>query len=209
MSEPKAPVSGQSTISTGGPRKKMGRPTIYSAELATTLCDYLARGESLRTACAHKGMPDVKTVFNWFSESNKELWRNDFLQQYTRAKQEAADMLAEQILDISNTPAKGKVTTTRTTTDKDGNAVTITEVREDDMLGHRRLQVDTRKFLMAKMKPKIYGDKFDVTSDGEKIEVGRGMTIEEINAILDRAEKERREVAKANTAPQTGPDEHI
>lgn len=33
-----------------------------------------------------------------------------------------------------------------------------------------RLRVDTRKFLMAKMKPKKYGDKVDLTSGGEKIQ---------------------------------------
>jgi len=203
MVKSKEPVVGQQAKTPKTP-KKMGRPTIYSLELATELCGYLAMGESLRTACARKGMPSVKTVFLWLSESNEELWRDDFLHQYTRAKQEAADAMAEEILDISNTPTKGKVTVTRTSKDKDGNEVTVTEVREDDMLGHRRLQIDTRKFLMAKMKPKIYGDKMDLTTDGEKIEIGRGMSIEEINAILARAEAEKAEEAKnAEKTPST------
>jgi hypothetical protein len=166
---------------------------VYSAELAGELCGYLAQGMSLRKACAKKGMPGMTTVFMWLSLSNKQLWRDDFREQYARAKQESADMMAEQILDIANTPTKGKVTITKTIMDKDGKPVTTIEVREDDMLGHRRLQIDTRKFLMAKMKPKIYGDKMDLTTDGEKIEVGRGMSIEEINAVLARAEKERKE----------------
>lgn len=188
------PVIGQQTDTLTTP--KMGRPTDYSAELAAELCSYLASGISLNSTCRKKGMPSKNTVFRWLSLSNEELWRDDFRDQYARAKQESADMMAEEILDISNTPSKGKVTTTRTTTDKDGNSVTVVEVREDDRLGHRRLQVDTRKFLMAKMKPKIYGDKMDLTTDGEKIEIGRGMSIEEINAILARAEAEKAEESK-------------
>lgn len=192
MVKSKEPVVGQQTKTLDKPRKKMGRPTVYSAELAAEFCNYLGRGMSMRTACKQKGMPGMTTVFMWLSLSNKELWADDFREQYARAKQESADMMAEEILDISNTPLKGKVVVTRTTTDKEGKSVTVTEEREDDMLGHRRLQVDTRKFLMAKMKPKIYGDKMDLTTDGEKIEIGRGMSIEEINAILDRAEAERK-----------------
>jgi hypothetical protein len=192
MVNSKEPVAGQQTNTLKTPVKK-GRPTIYTAELAGELCSYLAQGMSLRKACAKKGMPGITTVFMWLSLSNGELWRDDFREQYARAKQEAADMMAEEILDIANKPTKGKVVITKTSKDKDGNEVTTTEVREDDMLGHRRLQIDTRKFLMAKMKPKIYGDKMDLTTDGEKIEIGRGMSIEEINAILARAEQERKD----------------
>ena len=37
------------------------------------------------------------------------------------------------------------------------------------MLGHRRLQVDARKWMLGKLNPKKYGEKLDVTSDGEKL----------------------------------------
>lgn len=196
MVKSKEPVVGQQPKTS-----KMGRPTEYSAELAAEFCAYLSRGMSLRTACKQKGMPGITTIFRWLSLSNAELWRDDFREQYARAKQEAADMLAEDILDIANTPLVGQVTVTKTTKDKDGNDVTVTETRNEDMLGHRRLQIDTRKFLMAKMKPKVYGDKMDLTSDGEKLEIGRGMSIEEINAVLARAEAERKAEEDAATSP--------
>jgi hypothetical protein len=44
----------------------------------------------------------------------------------------------------------------------------------DDKLGdpqRDRLRVDARKWLLSKMLPKKYGDKLDVTSDGEKMPV--------------------------------------
>jgi hypothetical protein len=163
------PAAGQST-------QGRGRPTKYTPELAAQLCDYLSEGESLRTACAHEGMPDKAQVFRWLSASNTADWAQDFRDQYTRAKEEAADALAEDILDIADEP--------------------LVSLNDNKMVNaaiqRNKLRVDTRKFLMAKMKPKRYGDKLDLTSDGEKIE--RGMSIEEINAVLARAEAEKAEV---------------
>lgn len=176
MVKSKEPVVGQQTKTLDKPRKKMGRPTVYTLELATQLCDYLSQGMSLYTACKQNGMPGKVTVFRWLSLSNEELWANDFRNQYARAKQEAADMMAEQILDIADEAIEA------TADNKLLNA----------RIQRNRLRIDTRKFLMAKMKPKIYGDKMDLTTDGEKIEIGRGMSIEEITAILDRAEAERK-----------------
>ena len=121
--------------------REMGRPSKYTKAIADELCAYLSMGESLRTACEHEGMPSVKTVFNWFRV------HEDFLQQYTRAKEEAADWMAEDILDISD------------------NAPTKT----NNDIQKAKLRVDTRKFLMAKMKPKRYGDKLDLTSDGKPL----------------------------------------
>lgn len=178
------PVVGQQNTSRG-----RGRPTNYSAELAAEFCNYLAQGMSMRKACKQKNMPAMTTVFRWLSESNTELWANDFREQYARAKQESADAMAEDILDISDEKVKylgdGKPNTAE--------------------IARNRLRVDTRKFLMAKMKPKIYGDKMDLTTDGEKIEIGRGMSIEEIQAILDRAEAEKK--TEAANAEKTSPSE--
>lgn len=46
--------------------------------------------------------------------------------------------------------------------------VAIADEAEDPQLA--RLQIDARKWVAGKMRPKKYGDKIDVTSDGEKLE---------------------------------------
>lgn len=46
--------------------------------------------------------------------------------------------------------------------------VAIADEAEDAQLA--RLQIDARKWVAGKMRPKKYGDKIDVTSDGEKLE---------------------------------------
>ncbi|MTW19389.1 terminase small subunit protein [Rhodoplanes serenus] len=122
----------------------MARPSDFSAEIADAICERLIDGLSLRTICAASDMPDIRTVMRWLAAHDK------FRHQYARAREIQADRMAEEILDIADTTIEGE----RREETEDGVKV----VRED-MLGHRRLQVDTRKWLMARMAPKKYGDK--------------------------------------------------
>lgn len=124
-------------------KRDNGRPTKYSKDLAETLCAYLAQGYSLKKTCEQEGMPTVKTVFNWFRT------QEGFLQLYTRAKEESADAWGEEIIDIADEAAEGKA--------------------DNNKIAKAKLRIDTRKFLMAKMKPKRYGDKLDLTSDGKAL----------------------------------------
>ncbi|MQB38834.1 hypothetical protein DXT97_18810 [Agrobacterium tumefaciens] len=47
--------------------------------------------------------------------------------------------------------------------DKDGEVVVISK---GDMIEHRRLQIDARKWMAGKLRPKVYGDKLDVDLTG-------------------------------------------
>lgn len=131
-----------------------GRPTIFTKELADKICEELANGVSLRSVCQQKDMPCSATVFNWM-RTNKE-----FLEQYARAKQESSDAMAEEILDIADDGTNDWMQR------KIGGE--WTDVPNNEVLQRSRLRVDTRKWLMSKMKPKRYGDKMDVTS-GDKV----------------------------------------
>lgn len=157
-------------------RRGPGQPSTFTQEIADQLCMYLSMGESLRTACRHEGMPVVATVFNWFRT------QPEFLEQYTRAKEEAADAMAEDILDISDDGSNDYMERTG----RDGSTY---EAYNGDAVQRSRLRIETRKWLMEKYKAKKYGPRIDVTSGGEKIE--RGMSIEEIDAVLARAEAEK------------------
>lgn len=132
-----------------------GRPTDYTQELADAICAELSIGRSLRSVCEDEGMPTVKTVFNWLRSYE------GFLQQYEKAKEESSDAMAEDLLHIADTPVMGEIKTIK----PDGTV----EIKQDEMLGHRRLQVDARKWLMSKMKPKKYGEKLDMTTNGKDL----------------------------------------
>lgn len=115
----------------------MGRPSSYNDDIAATICSELAEGKSLRTICKQDGMPDLKTIFNWLGHPDESF--NKFRDLYAKAKQESADALTDEMLDIA----------------------------DDSTLDHndRRIRVDTRKWLASKLKPKKYGDKIAVGGD--------------------------------------------
>ena len=59
---------------------KVGRPTIYSSELAARICDLVAERVPVVDICAMDEMPGKDTLYRWKRE-NKE-----FSDQYARAR---------------------------------------------------------------------------------------------------------------------------
>ncbi len=129
--------------------RKPGRPSKFSAALTKQICRRIAEGESLRAVCRDNAMPDKTTVLRWLSE------HEEFRTQYARAREMQADHLADEILEIADDgtndwaerAAKGGETTT---------------VVDHEHIQRSKLRVDTRKWLMARMAPKKYGDKLDL-----------------------------------------------
>lgn len=125
--------------------KRPGRPPIYTPELAAMVCARLAEGESLRAICRSEGMPNRVTVLKWIHEDT-----GGFASLYARAKETGLDQLADETLAIADTPQEGEETE---------ESETGVKVRRADMIAHRRLQVDTRKWLLSKLAPKKYGER--------------------------------------------------
>ena len=135
--------------------KTLGRPSGYSQELADRICDELSDGRSLRTVCLSEDLPDKATVFRWLREDK------EFRDQYTRAKEESADAMSEDVLDISDDGSNDWM--------EKNFAGQKAWVTNGEALQRSRLRVDTRKWLMAKMKPKKYGDKIELDGKIEHV----------------------------------------
>jgi hypothetical protein len=114
--------------------KDMSRPSDFTQELADQICAQLSDGQSLRAVCRQESMPSATSVFNWL-RSNRS-----FLEQYARAKEESADAMADDILDIADDKAEDAQS--------------------------RRVRIDARKWIASKLKPKRYGDKVETTLTG-------------------------------------------
>lgn len=127
-----------------------GRPSGYSQELADLICERLAQGESLRSVCRDEGMPAISSIFKWMREHEA------FSKQYALAKQESADAMAEDIMDIADDGTNDWMEKTNA----DGEIIGWT--LNGEHVQRSKLRVDARKWLMAKMKPKKYGDKTEV-----------------------------------------------
>ena len=125
----------------------IGRPTIYTQELVDTICAELAEGRSLRSVLLDDGMPSMATVFRWLREEDKKT----FQEQYARAKEESADALAEEMLDIADDGTNDWM-------ERQGENAEGWQVNGEH-IQRSRVRIDTRKWIASKLKPKKYGDR--------------------------------------------------
>lgn len=147
----------------------MGRNSDYSEEIAELICAEIASSDkSLRYICeSREDFPGYSTVWIWLA-------RNPTFQDlYARAKELQAEVIAEGMLDIADTPQEGerrKITQSAVKiSPKEGEpaiqSAPEVEIMTADMIEHRKLRIETRKWLLAKLKPKKYGDKIEHSTD--------------------------------------------
>lgn len=100
-------------------------------------------------------MPEQACVFKWLQDFD------DFAKMYTRARDVQADVLADEIIHLSNTCRKGTVITEKLGPESpDGSQVVIErKVVTEDMIERTRLQIDARKWWAARVAPQRYGDR--------------------------------------------------
>ena len=75
---------------TNAPKRKPGRPSSFTQELADKICEMIADGKSEREICRMEGMPTAVTLRKW-KDANPE-----FLVLSARARQESADLYDDQ-----------------------------------------------------------------------------------------------------------------
>lgn len=131
----------------------MPRVSLFTQDIADAICELLADGKALRTICEAEDMPHRATVFRWLAADPA------FAEQYGKAREAQADALADDIVAIADECRKG----TKTVRKANGDV----EVTEIDMIERARLQVDARKWVAAKLKPKKYGDQMRTELTGE------------------------------------------
>lgn len=131
-------------MSTAIAKRKQGRPTTFTQEMADTICERIAEGFPLATMCREPGMPAWRTVYQW-QEAHPE-----FYAAIARARVSGYDRIAAECLEIANSPLEGVEVTEK----GDGTV----ETKRGDMLGHRKLQIETRLKLLAKWDPRRYGE---------------------------------------------------
>jgi hypothetical protein len=129
----------------------VGAPSKYSLKMAEEICDLIATGKSMVAIGEMEEMPPRHTILGWLRV------HEEFQNMYARAKDDAADFYAEEIIKISNTPVEG----VKTKSGPNG-----TEVTTGDMIDHRRLQVDARKWYAAKLAPRKYSEKYIAEHSG-------------------------------------------
>ena len=76
-------------------------------------------------------------------------------EQYDRARATMIERLADEVMELADAPVA-----------KLDNGAT-----DPGLVRHRQLQVDTRKWFLSKLAPKIYGDRLDVSVSDTRISI--------------------------------------
>ncbi|TIQ86444.1 MAG: terminase small subunit protein [Mesorhizobium sp.] len=134
----------------------MARPTIYSDEIANTICEQIAGGKSLRSICLDEAMPAKSTVFAWLADPG----RDDFRTKYVHAREAQADVLVDEMTDIADDGSNDWMEQKNS----DGE---VTGWKENgEALRRSALRISARQWIAEKLRPKKYGSKVALT-DGE------------------------------------------
>lgn len=130
-------------------KKKAGRPTNYSPEFAETICDAIATSSKGITRLCHDN-PDwcvnPDTVYSWLNK------HKEFSDMYARAKQQQIEVIIDEILSIADDSSCDYVI------NDEGKLIV-----DHEHINRSRLRIDTRKWLAAKLVPRLYGNVTDAT----------------------------------------------
>lgn len=140
-----------------------GAPTTYNKEIADKICHEIATStKGINAISKLEGMPAASTIFLWLTK------HSEFSEQYARAKETQCELMAEEILTISDDGTNDTMTI-------EGKGGKLIDIEDKEWTNRSKLRVDSRKWLLSKLMPKKYGEKVDVTSAGEKI---TGITVD-------------------------------
>lgn len=119
----------------------------YKDEVFNEIINKLIDGETIANVLNSdkQKFPSAVTFFKWLVNDKQK----QIVYKYAR------EVLAHKLFDELNEIAKGSK----------NEPDTVVKVQRD------RLRTDTIKFYIAKILPKVYGDKIDVTTNGESINI--------------------------------------
>jgi hypothetical protein len=126
-------------------KKALGRPSIAIPDkiLEEILDGVSTTTKGLEILCEENpSWPSARTIYRRMRHDE------DFCQKYARAKIVQATILADEIITISDYSDRDTIV------DEDG-----IERANHEWIARSRLRVDSRKWLVSKLIPKVYGDK--------------------------------------------------
>ena len=163
----------------------MARPSIFTQALADVICERIANGESLRRICMDdENMPAISSVMRWLSEDKA------FSEQYARAREIQAEGFFDEIADIADNASNDWMEAC----DPDNPGYRL----NGEHISRSKLRVDARKWMLAKMLPKKYGDKQQIdhtSSDGSMTPVSPDEAIDKLMGVLGIVEQRAKQDA--------------
>ena len=121
------------------------KPYKWTPEVEQEIFDRIAKGASVRSILVDDWLPGPNTFYNRLADDF------EFTKRYLRAREAQADTIFEECLAIADS-RDGDIQM------RDG-----IEVVNHDAIARAKLRIDTRMRMAGKLRPKIYGEKVDLT----------------------------------------------
>lgn len=120
-------------------------PYKWTEEIEQEIFDRIAKGQAVRSICKDDWLPSERTFYKRLAEDA------EFTQRYMRAREAQADAIFEECLIIADS--------------QEGDVIEVDGVEQvnHDAIARAKLRIDTRKWMAGKLRPKVYGDKMDLT----------------------------------------------
>jgi len=115
-------------------------PKPYDEVTGTIICELITNGLGLVKACEQVNV-SYNTVVKWLQNDAS------FMKMYAQAREIQADYYADNILETIDNASSDR-----------------------NEIERAKIKAEALKWIASKLKPKRYGDKLDLTSDGEKLE---------------------------------------
>ena len=138
----------------------MARPTDYTEEVATAICERIAEGESLHSICRDDAQPERRTVHRWL------VAQKEFRHQYAHAKELAAELRGDECIEIADE---------------------IQHAESSVAVQAAKVRIDTRQWYAKVTAPKKYGtEHVEATNKNLNAEVTPDQ-LADFNRVLDGA----------------------
>lgn len=129
-------------------RRRGNPPTFYSQAVAERILVELMMGATLTEVCNDPRNPSKRTICKWLASPD----RADFRELYYEARRIGAEMRVDEIVEIADNTSGDY----RVAYHKDGTP--YVEV-DNEHIQRSRVRIDVRKWLAAKLIPRIYGER--------------------------------------------------
>lgn len=171
----------------------MARQSKRTPEIVEAILEGIREGVHLAEICRRGPEYPHPSVFRDWCAADQTL-----ANAYAQARDDGFDKVALEILRIADTPVEGK----RIKKSEDGIETVI-----EDALGHRKLQIDTRRWLLARWDPKRYGDRVATEHTG-KVELEQTHKVEP-TSVVELAERLRAATREAPAASDKDGEKYV
>lgn len=123
------------------------KPDPWTDEIEAEIFDRIAKGGAVRNILKDDWLPSAGTFYRRLDADAA------FAERYARAKEQLADTIFDECLTIADSQ-EGDVY------ERDG-----VEMVNHDAIARAKLRIDTRKWMAGKLRPKVYGEKLELSGD--------------------------------------------